>query len=175
MLKYYTYLSRIRAQRRDEFGLDVLLNLEVFPVDLDPSLRECHRKIASRIHAAALLARRGEDHHFYVQSARHGIFFTAITRAPEVLKGRVDPGDPGQGHEPARPEAKRERRGSSECATRSQARQVVSPHTPMEPGTQSPLCVLREHRSYEALRINPLVNIAYRLIWKGPVTGQGDK
>ena len=49
MLKYYEYLLRIRALLKDDCGIAVLANLESFPVDLDPSLREYHEKIAARI------------------------------------------------------------------------------------------------------------------------------
>lgn len=49
MLKYYEYLLRIRALLKDACGIDVLSNLELFPIDLDPSLREYHEKIAARI------------------------------------------------------------------------------------------------------------------------------
>ncbi len=51
MLKYYEYLLRIRSLLQDSCGLAVLTNLESFPVDLDPSLREYHEKIAARIEA----------------------------------------------------------------------------------------------------------------------------
>lgn len=51
MLKYYEYLHRIRSLLQDSCGLAVLANLENFPVDLDPSLREYHEKIAARIKA----------------------------------------------------------------------------------------------------------------------------
>jgi AAA domain/UvrD-like helicase C-terminal domain len=51
MLKYYEYLLRIRALLKDACGIDVVANLEKFPVDLDPSLREYHEKIAARIDA----------------------------------------------------------------------------------------------------------------------------
>lgn len=51
MLKYYEYLYRIRSVLRDNCGISVLANLESFPVDLDPSLREYHEKIAARIEA----------------------------------------------------------------------------------------------------------------------------
>lgn len=54
MLKYYEYLYRIRSVLQDNFGIRVLANLEAFPVDLDPSLREYHEKIAARIEAARL-------------------------------------------------------------------------------------------------------------------------
>lgn len=49
MLKYYEYLHRIRSLLKDRCGIAVLANLEAFPVDLDPSLREYHEKIAARI------------------------------------------------------------------------------------------------------------------------------
>lgn len=49
MLKYYEYLHRIRSLLKDNCGVSVLANLEAFPVDLDPSLREYHEKIAARI------------------------------------------------------------------------------------------------------------------------------
>jgi hypothetical protein len=52
MLKYYEYLHRIRSLLRDRFGVEILENLENFPVDLDPSLSEYHEKIAERIDAA---------------------------------------------------------------------------------------------------------------------------
>ncbi|GAA5157788.1 ATP-dependent RecD-like DNA helicase [Viridibacterium curvum] len=52
MLKYYEYLYRIRSLLKDTCGLVVLANLEDFPVDLDPSLREYHEKISARIDAA---------------------------------------------------------------------------------------------------------------------------
>lgn len=49
MLKYYEYLHRIRSMLKEECGIEILDNLEKFPVDLDPSLREYHQKIAARI------------------------------------------------------------------------------------------------------------------------------
>lgn len=51
MLKYYEYLHRVRTLLQDKCGLHVLSNLDAFPVDLDPSLREYHEKIAARIEA----------------------------------------------------------------------------------------------------------------------------
>lgn len=54
MLKYYEYLHRIRSLLQDHCGIAVLANLEDFPVNLDPSLREYHEKIAARIEAVRL-------------------------------------------------------------------------------------------------------------------------
>ena len=52
MLKYYEYLHRIRTLLQDVCGVVMLGNLEAFPVNLDPSLREYHEKIAARIEVA---------------------------------------------------------------------------------------------------------------------------
>ena len=51
MLKYYEYLYRIRSLLREKCALEILRNLEDFPVDLDPSLRAYHEKIAAKIEA----------------------------------------------------------------------------------------------------------------------------
>ena len=53
MLKYYEYMYRLRSLVRAVCAIDVLENLESFPVDLDPSLREYHEKIVQRIKAAS--------------------------------------------------------------------------------------------------------------------------
>lgn len=71
MLKYYEYLLRVRAFLCDTFGLEVLANLESFPVDLDPSLREYHEKIAARIVAVRNLPEAGDSSsRYYVLKTR---------------------------------------------------------------------------------------------------------
>ncbi|QNO38663.1 AAA family ATPase [Protaetiibacter sp. SSC-01] len=71
MLKYYEYLLRIRTLLHDECGIDVLDNLEKFPVDLDPSLREYHEKIAERIDAVGLTPPdAAKEDHYYVRAVR---------------------------------------------------------------------------------------------------------
>lgn len=71
MLKYYEYLYRIRSLLQDNCGIEVLANLEAFPVDLDPSLREYHEKIAARIELArsARLANSPQDR-YYIHKTR---------------------------------------------------------------------------------------------------------
>jgi energy-coupling factor transporter ATP-binding protein EcfA2 len=54
MLKYYEYLHRLRRLVQESCGIAILENLESFPVDLDPSLREYHEKIAARIDSVRL-------------------------------------------------------------------------------------------------------------------------
>jgi hypothetical protein len=51
MLKYYEYMHRLRSLVRTACAMNVLDNLESFPIDLDPSLREYHLRIAQRIEA----------------------------------------------------------------------------------------------------------------------------
>lgn len=71
MLKYYEYLFRIRSLLQDHCGLVVLANLEDFPVNLDPSLREYHQKIAERIEAFRLAepGRRAHER-YYIHRTR---------------------------------------------------------------------------------------------------------
>ncbi|MEV4674020.1 MULTISPECIES: ATP-dependent DNA helicase [Actinomadura] len=71
MLKYYEYLLRIRALLGDSCGISVLANLESFPVDLDPSLREYHEKIAARIEALRSTGSgSGTRHRYYIHKTR---------------------------------------------------------------------------------------------------------
>jgi len=49
MLKYYAYLLKIKIMLRDKFSLDVLENLEKFPLHTDPALQEYYEKIVEKI------------------------------------------------------------------------------------------------------------------------------
>lgn len=71
MLKYYDYLHRIRDVAATRFGMTILANLEDFPVDLDPSLKEYHRKIAERIVAArATGPSQAPKNRYYIHAVR---------------------------------------------------------------------------------------------------------
>jgi hypothetical protein len=71
MLKYYEYLHRVRDLLSRIFGLDVLHNLEDFPIDLDPALREYHQKIAERVEAAGRVPPHGDrPSRYYVLKTR---------------------------------------------------------------------------------------------------------
>lgn len=71
MLKYYEYLYRIRSLLQDNCGVSVLANLEAFPVDLDPSLREYHEKIATRIEAVRSARQNmGSPERYYIHKTR---------------------------------------------------------------------------------------------------------
>jgi hypothetical protein len=71
MLKYYEYLHRIRNLLQENCGVAVLANLETFPIDLDPSLREYHEKIATRIEAVrSIPPDHGDRHRYYIHKTR---------------------------------------------------------------------------------------------------------
>ena len=71
MLKYYEYLYRIRSVLRDNCGITVLSNLETFPIDLDPSLREYHEKIAATIERVRLSGPESYDRErYYIHKTR---------------------------------------------------------------------------------------------------------
>lgn len=71
MLKYYEYLHRLRSVLSDEFGIGVLQNLEKFPIDIDPSLREYHQKIAAKIDSVrSVRVDRFSRERYYIHKTR---------------------------------------------------------------------------------------------------------
>lgn len=49
MLKYYEYLLKIKIYLNDTYGMQVLNNIEEFPLNTDTELLEYHEKIAEKI------------------------------------------------------------------------------------------------------------------------------
>ncbi len=79
MLKYYEYLHRIRDLIRVENKLNILANLESFPVDLDPSLREYHEKIAHEINSLGMHQGNTADaERYYIHKKRPFFCFGRI-------------------------------------------------------------------------------------------------
>ncbi|WP_067903238.1 AAA family ATPase [Nocardia vaccinii] len=71
MLKYYEYLLRTRDLAKEQFGITLLTSLEKFPVDLDPSLREYHEKIAARVDSLrATPSSSSRPERYYIHSSR---------------------------------------------------------------------------------------------------------
>lgn len=75
MLKYYEYMLRTRNLAGQHLGIDILANLEDFPIDLDPSLRDYHEKIAARIGSVPRSSAKGRKERYYLHSSRP--FFVA--------------------------------------------------------------------------------------------------
>ncbi len=91
MLKYYEYLVRVRALVKATCSINILGNLEKFPIDLDPSLREYHQKIACRIDASrSLPLSHGVTNRYYIHKARpfftEGRIFYEITFSNAINK-----------------------------------------------------------------------------------------
>jgi len=78
MLKYYEYFLRIRTLLLQSYNIQSLSNLEDFPIDLDPALREYHEKIAQRIDAFRASPSEGIRSRYYI----HGI-------RPFFVRGRI--------------------------------------------------------------------------------------
>lgn len=73
MLKYYEWLLRIREYVKTSFGLDILQNLEDYPLDQDDSLVEYYEKIAFQLDHARYSDLAPSDR-FYVQKSKTFFF-----------------------------------------------------------------------------------------------------
>ena len=69
MLKYYEWLLRIRDYVEKNFGLNILHNLEDFPLDQDDSMREYYEKIANQLDSVHNPSKKPEDR-FYIQKSK---------------------------------------------------------------------------------------------------------
>jgi DNA replication protein DnaC len=49
MLKYFEYLLRIKSLLKNKYDLDVLENIGIFPITIDPQLKEYYEKISFKI------------------------------------------------------------------------------------------------------------------------------
>ena len=71
MLKYYEYLLRIKNYLRDNYSMEVLHNLEKFPIEIDDSYKEYYEKIAEKIELYHTPVREGfRFDRFYIQSIK---------------------------------------------------------------------------------------------------------
>lgn len=87
MLKYYEYLLRTREIAQVHLCITILENLESFPLDLDPALREYHEKIAAKIATPALVPPTGPRRdRYYILSSRpffaNGRIYYEVTFSP---------------------------------------------------------------------------------------------
>ena len=70
MLKYYEYLLRTRDIAEQHLGLDILRNLEQFPLYEDPALKTYYEKIAGRIKASKHEPLTGNTRRYYINNSR---------------------------------------------------------------------------------------------------------
>lgn len=71
MLKYYEYLLRVRSFLKQTYNLNVLHNLEEFPLDLDPKLTEYYQKISKKIDKPSANPRYSQySDRYYIQKIK---------------------------------------------------------------------------------------------------------
>lgn len=71
MLKYYEYLLKIKLFLKTAYNLDVLKNIDKFPLDTDQTLNEYYEKIAKKIKEPELTRKKSEYNvGFYVQKVK---------------------------------------------------------------------------------------------------------
>ena len=64
MLKYYEYLFEIRKVMKQDYNLNLLHNLENFPLDMDPKLVEYYQKIANQIDKYPVIGSENADRYY---------------------------------------------------------------------------------------------------------------
>ena len=71
MLKYYEHLLKIKIYLKNTFGMNVLMNIKDFPLDMDSELSEYYKKIAQRIEIPSTFNRFiAYNDRYYVQKVK---------------------------------------------------------------------------------------------------------
>lgn len=78
VLKYFQYYLQIRAFVKKEYRIDILQNIEKFPVDTDDSVKEYHRLIAEKLNLNYVFRNYNNEPRMYVHKV-----------VPFVVAGRV--------------------------------------------------------------------------------------
>ncbi|EOE4923771.1 ATP-dependent RecD-like DNA helicase [Enterococcus hirae] len=68
MLKYYEYLLKIKKNLKTDFDLDVLTNIDKFPVNLDNQLSDYYKKIVDKLELT-YVSEMSEDR-YYIQKTK---------------------------------------------------------------------------------------------------------
>ncbi len=66
MLKYYNFLWQIRAFLKKDFGIDILQNLEKFPLQKDKLDEEYYKMVATAIESYELQSQKLSESRFYI-------------------------------------------------------------------------------------------------------------
>jgi len=85
MLKYYTYLLKIKESLRNRFSLNVLANLDKFPLHTDSTLQEYYNKIAEKVDANHYYSKPTSDK-YYIRKVKpffaRGKIYYEVTFTP---------------------------------------------------------------------------------------------
>ncbi len=69
MLKYYEYLLKIKHLVKENFNINILENINKFPLHTDPTLQEYYEKIAEKVNAYPVLS-ASKAEKFYIQKIK---------------------------------------------------------------------------------------------------------
>lgn len=71
MLKYYEYLIRIKSYLKKYYNLEVLENINEFPIDIDSNLNEYYEKISEKLNQPeAIRTRSSYSDRYYIQKIK---------------------------------------------------------------------------------------------------------
>ncbi|APT76051.1 helicase [Marinitoga sp. 1137] len=68
MLKYYEYLLKIKSFLKEKYNLDVFINIDKFPIDLDSTTQEYYEKIVEQIEKP--LKGKLQNDRYYIQKIK---------------------------------------------------------------------------------------------------------
>mgnify|MGYP001571453822 FL=1 len=71
MLKYYEFLLKIKSLLKKDYNIDVLGNIDKFPINTDPNLSEFYAKIVEKIKGDAISrVREFDEYVYYIQKIK---------------------------------------------------------------------------------------------------------
>lgn len=71
MLKYYEFLLKIKSLLKKDYNIDVLGNIDKFPISTDPNLSEFYAKIVEKIKGDAISrVRESDEYVYYIQKIK---------------------------------------------------------------------------------------------------------
>jgi len=89
MLKYYEYLIKVKLLLKSKYDLDILENLQKFPIQTDPNSEEYYKKIAEKINKTNFFQRRSTyKDRYYIQKIKP--FFVDLEIYYEVTFTRAN-------------------------------------------------------------------------------------
>ena len=71
MLKYYEYLIKIKSYLKKSYNIEVLENINEFPIDIDSNLNEYYKKIAKKLNQSeGVRTKTSYDDRYYIQKIK---------------------------------------------------------------------------------------------------------
>ena len=70
LIKYYKYLVELKNFVKDEYGLEILQNIDKFPVNTDKTIQEYYEKIADVLKQNRPLVQYNKGERYYVKKLK---------------------------------------------------------------------------------------------------------